>query len=94
MSEIKTGNMAVRTMDWRYIRYNDGTEELYDREADPYEWNNLAGNPEYQEIMAKHRKWIPENFAKPVSGKDGFFFDPYEYTWISKQDKSFIDGKK
>jgi arylsulfatase A-like enzyme len=39
---------SLRTRDWRYIRYNDGTEELYDHRADPHEWNNLAGQPEHE----------------------------------------------
>ena len=29
------GNHAVRSRDWRYIRYADGSEELYDMQADP-----------------------------------------------------------
>jgi len=28
------GNHAVRSQRWRYIRYNDGTEELYDHDKD------------------------------------------------------------
>lgn len=35
------GNHAVRSPRWRYIRYADGSEELYDHQADPHEWNNL-----------------------------------------------------
>ncbi|MGH8017587.1 MAG: sulfatase-like hydrolase/transferase, partial [Opitutaceae bacterium] len=37
------GNHSVRTERWRYIRYADGKEELYDMIRDPNEWNNLAG---------------------------------------------------
>jgi arylsulfatase A-like enzyme len=40
------GNHAVRSEGWRYIRYLDGGEELYDESADPYEWTNLAARPE------------------------------------------------
>src|SRR5262245_40755211 len=39
------GNHAVRTEKWRYIRYADGSEELYDRSKDPNEWTNLVDNP-------------------------------------------------
>ena len=33
---------ALKTERYRYIRYVDGSEELYDHESDPNEWNNLA----------------------------------------------------
>jgi len=36
------GNASVRTDRWRYIRYADGTRELYDHERDPAEFTNLA----------------------------------------------------
>lgn len=57
------GNHAVRSDRWRYIRYNDGTEELYDHENDPWEWTNLAGKPEHAAVIAEHREWLPQ--AKP-----------------------------
>jgi arylsulfatase A-like enzyme len=38
------GNHAVRNARWRYIRYRDGSEELYDHQNDPMEWTNLAPN--------------------------------------------------
>lgn len=54
---------SIRTQDWRYIRYIDDSEELYDHQADPEEWNNLANNPEYKEIKEKLAGYIPENPA-------------------------------
>jgi arylsulfatase A-like enzyme len=60
------GNHAVRSDRWRYIQYADGSEELYDHESDPNEWNNLANDPQRKTIIAKHRKWIPEQEAKTV----------------------------
>ncbi len=44
------GNASVRTDRWRYIRYADGSEELYDHREDPEEWTNLAG-------MEEHARW-------------------------------------
>ena len=35
-------NHAVRSDRFRYIRYYDGSEELYDLQKDPNEWDNLA----------------------------------------------------
>jgi arylsulfatase A-like enzyme len=37
-------NHAVRSHRWRYLRYHDGSEELYDMQADPDEWDNLAAD--------------------------------------------------
>lgn len=57
------GNHAVRSKRWRYIRYVDGTEELYDHNNDPKEWHNLAGIAKYKEIVREHRKWLPKSDA-------------------------------
>lgn len=61
---------AVRTERWRYIRYADGGEELYDHDADPNEWYNLAGGSKYSGVKRKLAGWIPRKFAtasRPVS---------------------------
>ncbi|MYG02400.1 MAG: DUF4976 domain-containing protein, partial [Acidobacteriia bacterium] len=39
---------AIRTDRWRYIRYADGSEELYDHATGPMEWKNLAGGGTHQ----------------------------------------------
>ncbi len=54
---------SIRTEDWRYIRYLDGSEELYDHRSDPEEWENLANNPAYQEKLTEMRSYIPANPA-------------------------------
>ncbi|MDP6041553.1 MAG: iduronate-2-sulfatase, partial [Candidatus Latescibacteria bacterium] len=45
------GNHAVRSQRWRYIRYADGSEELYDHDNDEMEWENLAGNSTLDGVM-------------------------------------------
>jgi arylsulfatase A-like enzyme len=52
---------SVRTERWRYTKYHDGTEELYDHQIDPGEFTNLADQPEYDHIKLKLSAWIPEN---------------------------------
>ena len=47
--------------------YKDGTEELYDMQADPHEWHNLADDARYAEVLQQHRDWIPASRA-PVPG--------------------------
>lgn len=57
------GNHGIRTEKWRYIRYADSSEELYDMVNDPREWTNLAPISEYTSTIAELRKWIPEKEA-------------------------------
>ncbi len=46
-------NTAMQTERYRYIRYEDGSEELYDQQKDPHEWTNLSNNPEFAALKAK-----------------------------------------
>jgi len=62
------GNHAVRSERWRYIQYADGTEELYDMEVDPHEWQNLAGDPGQAAVLAAHRRWLPTIDRPPAPG--------------------------
>ena len=54
------GNHTIRSEDCRYIRYADGSEELYDEKADSNEWTNLAKNPAYAAKIAELAKWLPK----------------------------------
>jgi len=61
-------NHAVRDERWRYIRYADGSEELYDERADPNEWVNLARDPRHADAKRALAKWLPKSSAPPVPG--------------------------
>lgn len=61
-------NHGIRTENWRFIRYADGSEELYDMQNDPREWHNLASDPQHASVLSQHRKWIPEVNSKPAPG--------------------------
>jgi arylsulfatase A-like enzyme len=52
-------NHSVRTERWRYIRYSDGGEELYDHDADPLEWTNLAGRAELASVKRELAQRLP-----------------------------------
>ena len=78
------GNHAVRDERWRYIRYHDGGEELYDHSADPNEWKNLAADPQYAARKADLARFIPARSAAPKPERDAFEFDFATYTYRPK----------
>lgn len=57
------GNHAVRSEDWRYIRYANGDEELYDHRNDPHEFHNLANDPKHADVISRLLKFIPKQSA-------------------------------
>lgn len=57
------GDYGLSDHRWRYIHYANGDEELYDIEADRYEWNNLAGDHNYADKLAELRAKGPTKFA-------------------------------
>jgi arylsulfatase A-like enzyme len=65
------GNHAVRSDRWRYIRYKDATEELYDRAKDPNEWTNLAGKPEFAAVKKDLAQWLPKHNEPDAPGGRG-----------------------
>ncbi|MEM8733834.1 MAG: sulfatase/phosphatase domain-containing protein, partial [Planctomycetota bacterium] len=62
------GNYSVRTTRYRYIRYVDGSEELYDHQSDPNEWFNLAGDADVAEIINDHTRYLPASEHEILPG--------------------------
>lgn len=62
-------NHTVRTEGWRYIHYANGDEELYNETTDPYEWTNLAQDPQYAGTKAELAKHLP-TINNPVAGAE------------------------
>lgn len=58
-------NHTVRTEGWRYIRYANGDEELYDEAADPFEWTNLAQDSRFAAQRQALAAWLPDQNAAP-----------------------------
>lgn len=56
-------NHALRSADHRFLRYEDGSEELYDHTEDPNEWTNLADSKEHQSIVHEFRAALPTTDA-------------------------------
>ena len=51
---------CVTTERWKYIKYFDDSEELYDRGNDTYEWINLATEESHSEIKQELKNWLPD----------------------------------
>jgi len=60
-------NHSLRSTRWHYIRYADGSEELYDHDRDPHEWRNLAGKTDHKAVLQRMRAALPKTNAKPVT---------------------------
>ena len=90
--EFLRGNAAVRTERYRYIRYHDGSEELYDHEVDPHEWHNLADDSEHSEVIARLTPWLPREWADDALKKKAFEFDPEMFTWTNRTTGEVISG--
>ncbi len=54
----ENNSIAVRSQDFRYIEYADGSEELYDHRNDPHEWHNLINTTEYREVRQQLRQHL------------------------------------
>lgn len=92
--EFLPGNAAVRSERFRYIRYHDGGEELYDHEADPHEWHNLAVGPGLAAIKAQLATSLPATWAAPLPDKAAFAFDPVSYQWQHRQSGATVSGAR
>lgn len=82
MTVYGRGNISLRSKQYRYIRYADGSEELYDMLQDPNEWKNLChGKPpqEINPVIQRFRQHIPKSFQH---------WSPYSYaninTWFNR----------
>jgi len=74
VSTYGPGNHSLRDARYRYIRYRNGDEELYDHNHDPYEWHNLAGAAAHKETIARLAQWLPTSDAPesaPARSYDG-----------------------
>ena len=67
LPHMNRGEYAVINRDWRYIRYGEDGEELYDVRADPHEWTNLADRPKHEELKQQLRRVAPQTFAAPAT---------------------------
>jgi arylsulfatase A-like enzyme len=76
------GNDAVRTEQWRLIRYADGSKELYDLHSDPHEWTNLIADAKYLATARELTRWLPKSPTPPALGSTHRVLVKYEGQWL------------
>ena len=69
------GNASVHDERFHYMRYADGTEELYDLDSDPMEWENLISKMTNEQAAAQRRlaEFVPAKFEPGVPKSDNRF---------------------
>lgn len=62
---------TLRDQNWRYIRYQNGKEELYHITEDRYEWTNLALNPVFAATLTTYREKLVARLPKSQPAPTG-----------------------
>ena len=66
LSTYGQGCHSLRDDRFRYTRYRDGSEELYDHRYDPHEWTNLAGDGRFAAVKNRLAAGLPTINAAPI----------------------------
>ncbi|MDP7017677.1 MAG: sulfatase-like hydrolase/transferase, partial [Pirellulaceae bacterium] len=85
LPHMHAGEYAVINRDWRYIRYGDDGEELYDLKADPNEWRNLASRSEHDALKERMREFAPKTFAAPgrsLNARKDLVVENETFRWV------------
>ena len=69
VTTLDPGNHALTNRDWRYLRYANGVEELYDIANDPHEWHNLARDENHRPRLTEMQRRLHETLAPLGAGK-------------------------
>ena len=51
LNTYEEGNHALRTNEYRYIRFKNGDQELYNLVNDPFEYTNLADSDDFKDVI-------------------------------------------
>lgn len=70
LTTLEQNSHSLRSSRWRYTRYKDGTEELYDHERDRNELTNLANDSQYLQVKEDLARWFPSLNAAPSPRRD------------------------
>lgn len=73
------GNYSIVSKSHRFIQYNDGTEEFYDRLNDPNEWYSLINDQALKGVIEEHRNKIPNQRHK-ILGEGSLGHESYIFS--------------
>jgi len=61
---------SVRTERWRYTEWDDGKQgaQLYDHDADPREFHNVADEPKYAKVVEEMKGLVKKNWPVRIKG--------------------------
>jgi iduronate 2-sulfatase len=65
---LNNGGCSIRTSKWAFMRYANKSAELYDMQADPNQFSNLADKPDY--AMARKKLSLELNARLKAAGLD------------------------
>ncbi len=96
-------HLSAVSRGFRYIRYGDGSEELYDRHKDPFEWKNIADRPEMRSVVERHVQYLEDQVdeeifkvaltnVKPPSGAKKSSGDSWKDKYFKKFPVADADG--
>jgi arylsulfatase A-like enzyme len=63
LTTFDRGNHALSGNGWRYLRYQEGEEELYNIERDPHEWKNLVHSKQHETQLRTMRSTLDAKLA-------------------------------
>ena len=84
ISNYLPGNFAIHLNEWNYIRYANGSKELYNIQEDEHEFHNLATLPEYKNFLDSLDDYIDVfwNTGPDVTPIDSLFEDFSSQRWL------------
>ena len=91
-------SFSLINQQWRYTRYENGEEELYQVSKDPGEHNNLAAKPEFAPVIKELSTQLPKETAPqgmgPKSRNLRPRFEGESFTWAPSSKGTKKQGKQ
>jgi arylsulfatase A-like enzyme len=75
-SKLSGHHLSIRTKDYRYIRYSNGKEELYNHLVDPDEWHNVIGT---DKAATQYHRQLLKDMLKDMGNNRNRFNSPVAY---------------